>query len=159
MELSPLVSKQKFVATWIQLKVVNLAVMGNSGLDLVESQVLDADGEAVKEIGDNFCWLTAFLLLLGVVETSRDHVWSHVLCSAGADHLVDSILDNGEFTSIEDHTDVRIGEIELLVTTASPWEFRKFARLEITQKEGTVSGCDQVSILINVNLGDLVSLG
>ena len=44
MELSPLVSEQKLVTTWVELKIVDFAVMVDGCLDLVESQVLDTDG-------------------------------------------------------------------------------------------------------------------
>lgn len=64
MELSSLVSEQKLVASWIQLKVVYLAIVVDSGLDLVESKVLDADCELVKEVSDDLCWLASLLLLL-----------------------------------------------------------------------------------------------
>lgn len=44
MELSPLVSEQELVSTWVELKIVDFAVMVNGCLDLVEIQVLDTDG-------------------------------------------------------------------------------------------------------------------
>ena len=43
MQLSPLVSEQQLVASWVQLEVVDLAVVIDGRLDLVVSEVLDAD--------------------------------------------------------------------------------------------------------------------
>lgn len=94
MKLSSLVSEKELVASWIELKVIDFAVMVDCGLNLVKSEVLDADGELVQEIGDDLCWLTPSKLLLSVVKSGGDHVWTHVLGSAGADHLIEAILDN-----------------------------------------------------------------
>ena len=64
-KLSSLVTEQKLVASWVQLKIVDLAVVGHGGLNLVESQILDANSQGVEEIGDNLsCLLTSLLLLL-----------------------------------------------------------------------------------------------
>ena len=53
MELSSLVTEQKLVTTWVQLKVVYLVVMSYGGLDLIESEVLNADSHAIKQIGND----------------------------------------------------------------------------------------------------------
>ena len=64
-KLSSLVTEQKLVASWIQLKIVDLTVVSHGGLNLVESQILYADSQGVEEIGDDLsCLLTTLLLLL-----------------------------------------------------------------------------------------------
>ena len=67
-ELLPLVLEEKLVATWVELEVVDLAIVIDSGEDLVVSEVLDADGQRVKEVGNDLGGLTSSQLLLGVVE-------------------------------------------------------------------------------------------
>ena len=68
-ELLSLISEKKLVASWVELKVVDLAVVVDCGLDLVEPQVLDADCQAIEEVSDDLGWLSASKLLLRVVET------------------------------------------------------------------------------------------
>jgi len=58
-QLSSLVSEKELAASWVELKVVNLAVVVHSGLNLVESQVLDADGQAIEQVSDDLGWLTS----------------------------------------------------------------------------------------------------
>ena len=67
-QLPSLVPEEQFVASWVELKVVDLAVVVDGGLDLVESQVLDADRQVVQEVGDDFGGLAASQFLLRVVE-------------------------------------------------------------------------------------------
>jgi len=64
MQLSPFVSEQELAASWIELEVVDLAVVVHGGLDLVEPEILDADGQAIKQVGDDLGRLAASELLL-----------------------------------------------------------------------------------------------
>jgi len=68
-QLPSLVPEEQFVASWVELKVVDLAVVVDCGLDLVEPQVLDADCQAIEEVSDDLGWLSTSKLLLRVVET------------------------------------------------------------------------------------------
>ena len=69
MELSSLISEEKLVATWVELKVVDLAVMTHLD-DLVGVlEVLDANGEWVKQVGDDLGRLSSSKLLLRVVKS------------------------------------------------------------------------------------------
>ena len=159
MKLSPLVSEQELVTTWVQLEIVDFAVVVDGCLDLVETQVLDTDGQGIEQVGDDLCGLSAPKLLVGVVQTRRNHIWAHILGSAGSDDLVETVLNDRELSGVEDHADIWVGEVILLVTTSSPWEFRNLAGLSISQKESAVSGGNQVSESVDVDLGDLVALG
>lgn len=69
MKLSPLVSEQELVTTWVELEIVDFAVMVDGCLDLVETQVLDTDGQGIEQVGDDLCGLSAPKLLVGVVQT------------------------------------------------------------------------------------------
>ena len=44
MKLSSLVSEEQLVATWIELEIVNFAIMADLNNLVGESQVLNADG-------------------------------------------------------------------------------------------------------------------
>ena len=159
MQLSPLVPEEELAAAWVQLQVVDLAVVVHRGLDLVESQVLDADRQVVQEVGDDLGGLAASQLLLRVVEAGRDHVGAHVLRSAGADDLVDAVLDDGQLACVEDHADVGVREVELLVAAASPRELGELAQLKVAEKESALSRGDKVTVLVDVDLRNLVALG
>ena len=67
-ELLPLVSEEELGATWVQLKVVDLRVVGDCALHLSLTQVLDTDSHLVEKVRDDLSGLTAISLLLGVVE-------------------------------------------------------------------------------------------
>ena len=43
-----------------------------------------------------------------------------ILRAASSNDLVDTVLDDGKFTSVEDHADLRVREVKLFVATASP---------------------------------------
>jgi len=158
-KLLSLVLEQELAATWVQFEVVDLGVMVDGSLDLVVSQVLDADGHLIEQVSDDLGGLTAILeVLLGIVETSRDHLRVDVLSTAGTNDFIDTVLDNRELTSVEHHADVRVGEVELLVSRATPWELGKLAGLHVTEEESAVGGGDQEAILVDIDLLDLVSL-
>jgi len=114
-ELLALVSEEQLGATGVQLKVVDLGVVRNRGLDHVLGQVIDADGHNVHEVSDNLGGLAATELLLTVVQTSTDHVGVHVLSAAGTNDLIDTVLNDGKLTSVEYHADVGVAEVELLI--------------------------------------------
>jgi hypothetical protein len=65
--------------------------------------------------------------LFSIVEASRDHVRMNVLSAACTDNFVYAILNNEKLSSIEDHADIRVGEVILLISTSSPGDFREFA--------------------------------
>jgi len=60
----------------------------------------------------------------------------HVLGTASSNDLVDTVLDNREFTGVEDHADLGVREVKLLVSAASPWELGDLTALHITQENG-----------------------
>lgn len=139
MELSSFVSEQKFGTSRVKFKVVNLGVMVNRGLQLVVLgvQIHDADGHGVYQIGDylGLDSTIGFLFFGDLRKSGRDHVRSHVLSSACANRLIVAILNNGQFSSIEDHDDVGGREVELLVARASPVDLRKLTGLNVTKKK------------------------
>lgn len=59
MELSSFVSKKKLVATWVEFKIVDLAVMADLDNLVGEFEVLDADCEWIEQVGDDLGWLTS----------------------------------------------------------------------------------------------------
>jgi len=65
--------------------------------------------------------------LFSIVEAGRDHVRVNVLSAASTDNFINAILNNEELTSIEDHADVRVGEVILFISTSSPGDLREFA--------------------------------
>lgn len=67
-ELLPLVAEEELGATWVELKVVDLRVVGDCALHLSLTQVLHTDSHLVEKISDDLSGLTAISLLLGVVE-------------------------------------------------------------------------------------------
>lgn len=95
-------------------------------------QVLDADGHSIEEISDDLEGLATISLGLRVVEAGRDEVRSNVLSVAGSNHLVDSILDNRELSSVENHADVRVREVKLLIARATPWKLTQLADIHIS---------------------------
>jgi len=125
--------------------------------DSIRIQVLDTDSHAIHHISNNLNWFATPHFLLRVVETSRDHVGLEVLGPARADHLVDTVFDNGKFACVEDHADVRVGEVELFVAGAAPWQFREFSGVHVAEDEGAVGVADHVSVLVDVDFGDLVA--
>ena len=64
MQLSSFVSEQKLAASRVELKVVDLAVMGDGGLDLIVSKILDANSKAIKQVGNDLGWLSSSEFLL-----------------------------------------------------------------------------------------------
>jgi hypothetical protein len=65
--------------------------------------------------------------LFSIIEAGRDHVRVNVLGAACTDNFINAIFNNEELTSIEDHADVRVGEVILFISTSSPGDFREFA--------------------------------
>lgn len=82
----------------------------------------------------------------------------HVFRAARPNDLVDTIFDDGEFASVEDHANARIWKVKLFVSRAAPWQFTHCACFEVTQENGGVGVSNEESILIHVDLVDLVSL-
>jgi hypothetical protein len=70
MQLAALVSEEKLGAAWVQLEVVDLAIMRDVGQHRVGPQVLDAEGQGIQEVSDDLCRLPTSELLLGIVKTS-----------------------------------------------------------------------------------------
>jgi len=64
MELLSLVLEQKFATTGVELKIVNLGVMVDRCLDLIVSEILDADGHLIKKVCDDLGWFTSILEVL-----------------------------------------------------------------------------------------------
>lgn len=93
-ELLAFVTEEKLGAAGVQLEVVDFGIVGNSRLNHILRQVIDADGHHIDQVGNHFGWFAATELLLAVVEASGDHVRVYVLRSAGADDLVDAVLDD-----------------------------------------------------------------
>ena len=93
-ELFPLVTEEELVATWVELKVVDFGVMLDGGLNLVNTQVLDADGLQISQVGDDLGWFSTSQVLLRVVKSGGDHVRVDVLGAAGTNDLVDAVLDD-----------------------------------------------------------------
>jgi len=82
----------------------------------------------------------------------------NILSSAGADNLIHAVLHDKQLASIENHAYVGVGEVKLLIATASPGDLRELAGLHIAQKHGAGGGCNQVPVLIHVYLGDFMTL-
>lgn len=82
----------------------------------------------------------------------------NILSTAITDDLIDTVLDDGQLTSIEHHADVRVGEVVLLVTRASPWELTHLASFHVTKEQGAVGGGNKESVLVNIDLADLISI-
>jgi len=133
--------------------------MINGSLNLVVSQILNANGHLIKQVSNDFSWLTAILeVLLGVVKTSRDHFGVNVLCATGTNHLINTIFYNWKLTSVEHHANVRVREIKLLVSRSTPWEFRELTGFHITKEKGAVGSGDQEAILVDIDLLNFISL-
>ena len=49
--------------------------------------------------------------------------------------------------------------VELLDNAASPRELGELVRVEIVEKECALRGVNEVTVLVNVDLGNLVALG
>lgn len=157
-ELLALITEQKLCTTRVELQIVYLGVVVNGTNHSVLVQVLDADSHSIEEVSDNLEGLSTISLGLGVVKARRDEVRSNVLSVAGSNHLVDSILDDRELSSVEDHADVRVREVKLLIARATPWELTQLAHIHVSQEKGAVSTSDKVAVLVDVNLADFVSI-
>jgi len=59
----------------------------------------------------------------------------NVLGAACSNDLIDTVFNNEELSSIEDHADVRVREVILFISTSSPGDLREFARLHISKQE------------------------
>ena len=46
----------------------------------------------------------------------------HILGSARSNNLIDTVLDDRELASVEDHADLGIGEIKLFIARSAPRE-------------------------------------
>jgi hypothetical protein len=57
----------------------------------------------------------------------------NVLSAACTNHFIDTILYNEKLTCVENHADIRIREVKLLIATSSPWDLRELARIHISQ--------------------------
>ena len=130
--------------------------MLNGALHLALAQILHTDGHLVEQVGDDLCRLATVALLLGVVQASRNHVRVHILGAARSNDLINAILNDGKLPSIEDHADLRVREVKLLISTASPWQFRDFAALHVPEEDRVVGECNKETILVNVDFRNLV---
>jgi len=135
-ELLTLVSEEQLSAAGVELNVIDLAVMGDSSLDHVFGEVVDADRHHVHQISDHFGGFPPAELLVSIVESGGDHLRVDVFSSASPDDFINAILDDAQFASVENHADVRVAEIKFFVAGASPGELTHFARLHVAQKEG-----------------------
>lgn len=158
-ELLALVTEQELGAARVQLQVVNLGIVWDRSLDHVLGEIVDANRHNIEEISNDFGWFATTKLLVAVVQTGADHVGVHILSATSSNHFIHAILNDGELTSVEDHADVGVREIKLLVARAAPWELRHLAGLHVSEQESRVSGGNQETVLIHVDLANLVPVG
>ena len=133
--------------------------MSDSSKHLISSQVLNAESHRVKKISDDLGGLTSSELLFSVVKTCGNHVGVNVLSPTCANNLINTIFNDKELTSVEDHAYVRVREVVFLIAAASPWNLGQFARLHVTEEKRVAGRGNKVAVLVDINLGDLMALG
>ena len=77
-------------------------------------------------------------------------------CAELRQNCARGVLDEAQLASVEDHRDLLVVEVELLVAAARPRHLRQLARLEVAQQHRLVRVADEEAVLEDVDLGDLV---
>jgi hypothetical protein len=67
-----------------------------------------------------------------VVKASRDEVRGNVFSATGSNNLVNSVFNDGEFTSVKDHADVGVREVKFLISRSAPWELTQLTDFHIS---------------------------
>ena len=151
-----LVAEKQLGTARVELKVVDLGVVGDGAHTLTLAEVLDADCHLVEQVGDDFDGLSADALRLRVVQARRDNVGVDVLSAASANHFVHAVFNNGKLARVEDHADLGVREVKLFVSTSSPRQLRDFAALHVAEENCRVGHSHHEAVLVDVDLLDLV---
>lgn len=123
--------------------------MSDCAYGLTVVQILNLKSLKIQQESDYFGRVGLIVTNLGWNEGSF-----HVLSSTSTQWFIIAVLDDCQFTSVKDHTNVLIAEIKFLMTTTSPRDFWCLVCLKITNNDGLQCTCHDESIFLDLYLVD-----
>ena len=166
-QVAVLVAKEQLRRRRVELEPVDLGVVVDGGKHMTRHEIQHLDGLDVHQVGDFLVVgrprIGGLRLRVGrraaLVEAAGDVMGGHVLGAARAQDLVPPVLHQRQLPGVIHHTDSRVFEYEALGARAAPRHLGQLAGAQVTDEQRLGCVGHQVLVLVDVDLGDLVTLG